>query len=323
MSKTIYIAGHKGMVGSAILRKITSHSPEDNILIRTREELDLLDQSQVNKFFRDNNIDIIYFAAAKVGGILANSSYPYEFLYENTTMQCNVINSAVKNNIEKILFLGSSCIYPKYSQQPIKEDYLLTNSLEETNEAYALAKISGIKLCESSNIQNGTDYRSLMPTNLYGPGDLFDLEKSHVLPALISKFVNAKENNIPEVEVWGTGMARREFLHVDDLANAALYFSELPKTVFWKNNNQNMSHINIGTGKDITIIELANLICKLINYKGIIKLDKNKPDGMPQKLLDISKAKNLGWESSINFEEGLKETIQWYIKNKNTNLIRD
>ena len=323
MSKTIYVAGHKGMVGSAILRKVTNHFPEDNIILRTREELDLLDQSQVNNFFRDNNIDIIYFAAAKVGGILANSSYPYEFLYENTTMQCNVINAAVKNNVEKILFLGSSCIYPKYSPQPIKEDYLLTNSLEETNEAYALAKISGIKLCESSNIQHGTDYRSLMPTNLYGPGDLFDLEKSHVLPALINKFVHAKESNIPEVEVWGTGKARREFLHVDDLANAALFFSELPKKVFWKNNDHNMSHINIGTGKDITIIELANLICKLINYKGIIKLDKNKPDGMPQKLLDISKAKNLGWESSINFEEGLKETIQWYIKNKNTNLIRD
>lgn len=323
MSKSIYIAGHKGMVGSSILKKISNEYPEYNIILRTKKELNLLNQSKVSKFFKENHIDIIYFAAARVGGILANSSYPYEFLHENIVIQSNIINAAIENNIEGMLFLGSSCIYPKFSRQPIKEEYLLTNSLEQTNEPYALAKIAGIKLCESSNIQYGTDYRCLMPTNLYGPGDLFDLEKSHVLPALINKFINAKENKIDEVEVWGSGRARREFLHVDDLANAAIYFSHLSKETYWKDNNKHISHINIGTGKDLTILELANLISELTEFKGKIKFNTDKPDGVAQKLLDISKAQKLGWTPLVSFSTGLKETIKWYINNKDTDGIRN
>tara|TARA_A100000164_G_scaffold320361_1_gene302490 strand:+ start:309 stop:1280 length:972 start_codon:yes stop_codon:yes gene_type:complete len=322
MSKNIFISGHNGMVGSSIKRRIEKDYPHYNLILRSKKELNLLNQADVNDFFTSNKIDAIYFAAAKVGGILANSSHPYEFLYENMTIQSNLINAAIKNNIKKILFLGSSCIYPKTSKQPIKEEYLLSGHLEDTNEAYALAKISGIKLCESANIEFGLDYRCLMPTNLYGPGDIFDLEKSHVLPALIRKFVEAKEMNKKEVILWGSGKPRREFLHVDDLASAALYFMEMPKEEFWKNNMNKFSQVNIGTGKDIPIIELADLISNLVKYNGSIKLDMEKPDGMSQKLLDISKASNLGWNATISLEDGLKNTINWFIKNKDSDLIR-
>ena len=322
MSKNIFISGHSGMVGSAIFRSITQRYPKNNIIIKSRSELNLLDQHKTQKFFCENKIDEVYLCAAKVGGILANSSYPYDFLYENMQMELNIINSAIRSNVPKLLFLGSSCIYPKFSKQPIKEEYLLSGNLEETNEPYALAKISGIKLCESANIQFGLDYRSLMPTNLYGPGDLFDLENSHVLPALISKFVDAVESNKKEVVVWGSGMARREFLHVDDLATAAVYFLNMDSNKFWKKNNKNISHINIVTGIDISIYELACLIKKITNYEGEIFLDKTKPDGMPQKLLDIDKALSFGWHPQTAFTEGLTNTVNWYKKNKANNLVR-
>jgi len=310
------------MVGSAIHRNIKKNYPNDNIIVQTRSELDLLDQSKTLNFFDKNEIDEVYLCAAKVGGIKANSSYPYEFLYENMQMELNLINSAIKKNIPKLLFLGSSCIYPKYSKQPIKEEYLLSGKLEETNEPYALAKISGIKLCESANSQFGLDYRSLMPTNLYGPGDLFDLENSHVLPALISKFVDAVQNNNERVFVWGSGTARREFLHVDDLAKAAVYFMNMDKNKFWKMNDDNVSHINIGTGLDISILELAQLIKQITNFKGEIFLDKTKPDGMPQKLLNIEKAMSFGWKPEILFFDGLSNTIKWYKENKSSNSLR-
>jgi len=310
------------MVGSAIFRDIKKNQPDDNIIVQSRSELDLLDQSKTLDFFDKNKIDEVYLCAAKVGGIKANSSYPYEFLYENMQMELNLINSAIRKNVPKLLFLGSSCIYPKHSKQPIKEEYLLSGRLEETNEPYALAKISGIKLCESANIQFGLDYRSLMPTNLYGPGDLFDLENSHVLPALISKFVDAVQNNNEKVTVWGSGTARREFLHVDDLAKAAVYFLNMDQDKFWEKNSKNISHINIGTGLDISILELAHLIKKITKFKGEISLDKTKPDGMPQKLLNIDKAALLGWEPEILFSDGLINTIKWYEENKSSNSLR-
>lgn len=310
------------MVGSAIYRNIKKNYPNDTIIVQSRSELDLLDQSKTLNFFDKNKIDEVYLCAAKVGGIKANSSYPYEFLYENMQIELNLINSAIKKNIPKLLFLGSSCIYPKYSKQPINEEYLLSGKLEETNEPYALAKISGIKLCESANIQFGLDYRSLMPTNLYGPGDLFDLENSHVLPALISKFVDAVQNNDEKVIIWGSGMARREFLHVDDLANAAVYFLNMDKNKFWEMNNENVSHINVGTGLDISILELAQLIKEITNFKGDISLDKTKPDGMPQKLLNIEKALSYGWKPEISFSDGLRKTIEWYKENKSNNTLR-
>lgn len=301
----IYIAGHRGLVGSAIHRKLLSKN-YTNILTRTHEELDLTEQQAVNHFFEMYRPEYVFLAAAKVGGILANSTYPAEFIYQNIMIEANIIHAAHKVGVKKLLFLGSSCIYPKYSQQPIKEDYLLTGALEETNEAYAIAKIAGIRLCKHYNQQYGTNFISVMPTNLYGQNDNFDLHTSHVMPALIRKFHEAKTNNANEVIVWGTGKPRREFLHVDDMADACVYILE-------KYDAENIGEfVNIGVGKDITIRELAELIARVVGFNGKITFDQTKPDGMPQKLLDISKLEKLGWCASISLDEGVKKVYNDY-----------
>ncbi len=302
----IYVAGHRGLVGSAIARNLQSKG-YNNIIYRTHSELNLTDQLAVMKFFKEEKPEYVFLAAAKVGGIHANNTFPADFMMKNLQMQCNVIDSSYKNNVTKLMFLGSSCIYPKNCPQPIKEEYLLSGYLESTNEAYALAKISGLKMCKYYNKQYKTNYISVMPTNLYGPNDNFDLESSHVLPALIRKFHEAKVNNEIEVVVWGTGSPKREFLHVDDMADACVYLME--------NYNGN-EHINIGTGKDITIKELANIIKEIVQYKGNIVFNKLKPDGTSRKLLDISLLNNLGWKACIDLKEGIKTTYEWYKKNK-------
>jgi GDP-L-fucose synthase len=300
----IFVAGHNGMVGSAIVRKLKALG-YNNLVLKSSKELDLRSQAQVESFFENTQIDYVFLAAAKVGGIHANNQYPAEFIYDNLMIQNNVIHNAYKNNVKKLLFLGSSCIYPKYSNQPIKEEYLLTGSLEPTNEAYALAKISGLKMCEFYHKQYGFNAIAAMPTNLYGPHDNFDLETSHVLPALIRKIHEAKINNQEFVEVWGTGKPLREFMYVEDLAEALVFLME------FYNENQ---FVNIGTGEDISILDLANLIIDIVGYEGTIQFDSTKPDGTPRKLLDVSRLKNLGFISKTLLEEGIRKTYQWYLK---------
>lgn len=307
----IYIAGHKGMVGSAIKRKLES-SGYTNLIHKSHAELDLTNQEQVTAFFEKERPEYVFLAAAKVGGILANSTYPAEFIYQNIMIEANVIHAAYKNGVKKLLFLGSSCIYPKLAPQPLKEEYLLTGELEETNEAYAIAKIAGIRLCKHYNQQYRTNFISVMPTNLYGPNDNFDLQTSHVMPALMRKFHEAKIKNEPQVIVWGTGKPRREFLHVDDMADACIYLME---NWTYKDIGE---FVNIGVGQDLTICELARLMANIVGYKGTILFDTTKPDGTPQKLLDISKLHGLGWDARIPLRDGIMRTYEWYLENIQT-----
>jgi GDP-L-fucose synthase len=305
-SSKIYIAGHKGLVGSAITRNLQKNG-YNNLLFRTFEELDLTDQKATAEFFAKEKPEYVFLAAAKVGGIKANSDFPADFIYQNLEVQNNVISNAHRSGVKKLLFLGSSCIYPRECSQPIREEYFMTGPLEETNDAYAIAKIAGIKMCQSYNKQYGTKFISVMPTNLYGPGDNFDLESSHVLPALLRKFHEAKMSNAQEVIMWGTGKPKREFLHVDDLADACVYLM---------NNYENSEIVNIGTGKDVEIIELAKMIKHIVGFVGEIKNDLEKPDGTPRKLLDVSKLHNLGWKHKIHLATGIKKTYNWFLENK-------
>ena len=311
--KRVFVAGHTGMVGSALVRLLQSQKNID-LVLRTSAELDLVDQQAVVNFFQKEKIDYVYMAAAKVGGIEANNTYPADFIYQNLMIQCNVIHAAHLTDIQQLLFLGSSCIYPKLAAQPIVESELLTNKLEPTNEPYAIAKIAGLKLCESYNRQYSRDYRSVMPTNLYGINDNFHLKNSHVIPALIRRFHHAKLTQASEVIVWGTGNALREFLYVDDLAAACVFVMNLQQNKYLDNTTEMQSHINIGTGADCTIKSLAELIAKVVGYQGSIIFDSSKPDGTPRKLLDVSKLETLGWKSSVSLEKGLKTTYQWFIE---------
>lgn len=296
----IYVAGHRGMVGSAVLRRLQQDGFQ-NLIVRTSSELDLRDQVQVATFFEEQKPEYVFLAAAKVGGILANNIYRGEFLYDNLMIQNNVIHNAYKHGVRKLLFLGSSCIYPKMAPQPLKEDYLLSGYLEETNQPYAIAKIAGIEMCNAYRRQYGCNFISAMPTNLYGPNDNYDLEKSHVLPALLRKFHEAKLKRSESVSVWGSGMPRREFLHVDDLAKACLFLMA---------NYDEPGHVNIGVGEDISISELANLIKEITGFSGIITWDKSKPDGTPRKLLDTQKINNLGWTAQISLQDGIRDVYQ-------------
>lgn len=313
----IFVAGHRGMVGSAILRRLqAAHGSGVDLLTRTHSELDLTCQTDVEEFFRDAGVDQVYLAAAKVGGIHANNTYPAEFIYENLVMECNVTRAAHGAGVQKLLFLGSSCIYPRLAPQPMCEDALLTGTLESTNEPYAIAKIAGIKLCESYNRQYGRDYRSVMPTNLYGPNDNFHSENSHVIPALLRRFHDAVQQGVEEVSVWGSGRPMREFLHVDDMAAASVYVMELPSAT-WKANTQPMlSHINVGTGVDCTIRELAETIARVTGFEGRLVFDASKPDGTPRKLLDNSRLNALGWKAEIGLEEGLRDAYEWFLVNQ-------
>jgi GDP-L-fucose synthase len=313
MSPTkIFVAGHKGLVGSAICRSIQLDNVE--IITADRSELDLINQRDVEDFFIQNKFSEVYLAAARVGGILANSKYPADFIYENLMIQSNIISSAYKTGVKKLLFIGSSCIYPKMAPQPMKEEYLLSNYLEETNEPYAISKIAGIKLCESFNRQHKTDFRCAMPTNLYGPGDNYHPTNSHVIPALISRFHNAKVSNEEVIKIWGSGEPKREFLYVDDMAMACKHIMGLEKEIYEKNTSPMCSHINVGYGEDINIKELAMTISKIIDFKGKIEFDLSKPDGTPRKLLESSKLRNLGWKPSTSLEDGLKIAYLDYIK---------
>ncbi|CAN7570437.1 GDP-L-fucose synthase [Cupriavidus necator] len=301
----IYVAGHRGMVGSAIVRKLKAEGSAE-VITRTRAELDLTDQRAVRDFFSVEKIDQVYLAAAKVGGISANNSYPAEFIYENLMIEANVIHEAWRANIRKLLLLGSSCIYPRLAPQPMTEDVLLGGPLEPTNEPYAIAKIAGIKLCESYNRQYGTDYRSVMPTNLYGPGDNYHPRNSHVLPALIRRFHEAKLNKSQSVQIWGTGEPKREFLYVDDMAAASIFVMNLPAEIYGTHTKPMQSHINVGSGLDISIIELANLIKHVVGYSGSVVTDPSMPDGAPRKLMSTSRLNNLGWRATIRLEDGLR-----------------
>lgn len=308
----IYIAGHRGLVGSAIVKKLRQRGFK-NLLLRTRSELDLINQSDVNAFFQKEKPDYVILAAAKVGGIHANNTFPAEFIYQNILIQANVINSSFENNVKRLMFLGSSCIYPREAKQPMQEKALLTGLLEPTNEPYALAKIAGIKLCESYNRQYDTDFRSVMPTNLYGINDNFNDKNSHVIPALISRFHKAKINNDNKVKVWGTGKAMREFMFSDDMADATLFIFELDKEIINAKNNIMLSHINIGTGEDITIKDLAETIKEVVGFEGNISFDTSKSDGPDRKLLDVSRLSDLGWRHSINITDGLVKTYKWFL----------
>lgn len=307
LNQKIYVAGHQGLVGSAIIRALKSNG-YFNIVSRSHQELDLTNQTAVNRFFEEEKPNQVYLAAAKVGGIHANDTYPAEFIYQNLMIEANVIHAAYKSNVKKLLFLGSSCIYPKETEQPIKEEALLSGYLEPTNEPYAIAKIAGIKLCESYNRQYGTDYRSVMPTNLYGPGDNYHPENSHVIPALIRRFHEAKELNSPVVSVWGTGSPRREFLHVDDMAEASMFVMNIDEAMYKSHTNLMQNHINVGFGSDVSIKELAELIKKTVGYKGAISFDDSKPDGTSRKLIDSSCINNLGWNARLDLETGLMQT---------------
>lgn len=315
MKKRVFVAGHQGMVGSAIVRALEK-AGDAEIITRTRSELDLLDQAAVFRFFNQNAVDEVYLAAAKVGGIWANNTYPAEFIYQNLIIEANIIHGAFQAGVRKLLFLGSSCIYPKLAEQPIAESSLLQGALEPTNEPYAIAKIAGIKLCESYNRQYGTDYRSVMPTNLYGINDNFHPENSHVVPALLRRFHEAKMQNLPSVTVWGSGSPMREFLYVDDMASACLHVMNLPKEVYGEHVLPMSSHINVGTGKDCTIRELANTIARAVGYRGDILWDTSKPDGTPRKLLDVGLLKRLGWQYSVELDEGIERTYQWFLQNQ-------
>jgi len=303
------------MVGAAIGRRLRAVG-QTAILTRTHSDLDLTDQSAVDRFFTTERPAIVYVAAAKVGGIWANNSYPAEFIYRNLMIEANIMHAAWRQGVERLLFLGSSCSYPRLAPQPMKEDALLTGTLEPTNEPYAIAKIAGIKLCESYNRQYGTDFRTVMPTNLYGPGDNFDLENSHVIPALIRKFHDAKERGAQAVEVWGSGTPRREFLHVDDMADACLYIMSLTRETYRANTQPMLSHINVGTGEDVTICELAETIKAIVGFQGAIRFDRSKPDGAPRKLLDVSRLTDLGWRARIDLRSGLQQTYQWLLTNR-------
>ncbi len=309
---TIYIAGHRCMVGSALIRKLKAEGYQ-NIITQTHAQLDLTRQADVENFLQSNQIDYIIIAAAKVGGIYANSHYPADFIYQNLMIEANLINGAYQSGIKDLLFLGSSCIYPKFAQQPMAETELLTGTLESTNEPYAIAKIAGIKLCEAYNRQYDTDYRSVMPTNLYGSNDNFNLKNSHVIPALIRKIHEAKQNQQATVEIWGSGKAKREFLHVDDMAAACLHVMKLSAESY---KGLELSHINVGTGKDLNIKELAELIIEVIGYQGMIKWNTEMPDGTPRKLLNVEQLNRLDWQASIGLREGLAETYGWYLKNE-------
>lgn len=306
----IYVAGHRGMVGSAIVRHLLTHGvSESQIVIRNRADLDLTNQAAVQAFFKQETIDQVYLAAAKVGGIHANNSYPAEFIYDNLIVQANVIDAAFRSGVKKLLFLGSSCIYPKLASQPMSETALMSGSLEPTNEPYAVAKIAGIKLCESYNRQygasHGVDYRSVMPTNLYGPGDKYHPENSHVIPALLRRFHQAKLSNAPSVTIWGTGTPMREFLYVDDMAAASVHVMNLPQATYQAHTTPMLSHINVGYGSDVTIHEVAQIIAKTVGYKGNITFDTNKPDGAPRKWIDSTRIHSLGWKAKVDLQQGL------------------
>ena len=316
----IYVAGHRGMVGSAIVRQLLAQRyPADRIVTRTHAELDLTDQAAVRAYFAAEKPDQVYLAAAKVGGIHANQTYPAEFIYQNLMMQVNVIDAAFRHGVQKLLFLGSSCIYPKLAPQPMREDALLTGTLEPTNEPYAIAKIAGIKLCESYNRQygesHGVDYRSVMPTNLYGPGDNYHPENSHVIPALIRRFHEAKVNQAPSVAIWGTGTPRREFLYVDDMAAASVHVMNLPLSTYSQHTQPMLSHINVGCGHDITIRELAETMAWVVGYRGNIAFDPSKPDGTPRKLMDSTRLNALGWQAQMGLETGIEKAYQDFLDN--------
>ncbi|MEC7760339.1 MAG: GDP-L-fucose synthase [Pseudomonadota bacterium] len=313
-----FVAGHRGMVGSAILRKLEAQGVRT--ITRSHRELDLTDQAAVRAFMQAEKPERVVLAAARVGGIHANNTYPADFIYDNLIMQSNVIHQAFDAGVRKLLFLGSSCIYPKMAPQPIREDALLTDMLESTNEPYAIAKIAGLKLCESYNRQHGTDYRSVMPTNLYGPGDNFHPEKSHVLPALIRRFHEAAKSKAPEVVVWGTGTPRREFLHVDDMAEASLFVMNLDKKMYEAETQPMLSQINVGLGSDVSIRELAEIIAKVTGFEGTIAFDTSKPDGTPQKLLDVSRLSRLGWTATTSLEQGIRSTYNWFLQQRDSDL---
>tara|TARA_B100001057_G_scaffold500429_1_gene615438 strand:- start:4497 stop:5459 length:963 start_codon:yes stop_codon:yes gene_type:complete len=313
--KRVFVAGHNGMVGSAICRSLQKDGRYE-IISKDHSSLDLLDQHKVHKFLKTEKPDSVIFAAAKVGGIFANNTYPADFIYENLQIQNNIIHGSHEANIQELLFLGSSCIYPKLAPQPISEEFLLTGKLETTNEPYAVAKIAGIKMCESYNRQFSRDYRSVMPTNLYGPGDNFHIENSHVIPALIRRFHEAKISNKKDIIVWGSGRPKREFLYVDDLADAILFLINIEQSEFKKFITIKDSHVNIGTGEDISINELSNLIKKEINFDGEILFDTSKPDGPPRKLLNIDLLNKMGWNYNTGLEEGLNKTYKWFLKNE-------
>jgi len=312
----IYIAGHRGMVGGAILRRVQGRAAAGaslDILTRTHAELDLTDQAAVREFMQAERPDVVILAAAKVGGIHANNTYPADFIYENLMIECNVIHQAHAAGVRRLLQLGSSCIYPREAPQPMAEDALLTGVLEPTNEPYAVAKIAGIKLCESYNRQHGTDYRSVMPTNLYGPGDNFHPENSHVLPALIRRFHQAAQDGAETVTIWGSGTPRREFLHVDDMAEASLFVLDLPAAVYAANTRPMLSHINVGSGTDVSILDLARMVARVTGFRGEILTDPTKPDGTMRKLMDVGRLAAMGWRARIGLEQGLAETYAWYL----------
>ena len=313
LTDTIFVAGHRGMVGSAIVRRLQALGCT-NILTAGRDTLDLTDQHAVNAFFATHRIDQVYLAAAKVGGIHANNTYPAEFIHQNLMIEANIIYAAHTHGVRKLMFLGSSCIYPKFAEQPMKEEALLTGLLEPTNEPYAIAKIAGIKLCESYNRQYGRDYRSAMPTNLYGPGDNFHPENSHVIPALMRRIHEAKLAKAPEVVIWGSGTPMREFLHVDDLAEAVVHLQNIPQERYASETEPMRSHINVGTGTDVTIRELAETLVKVIGYEGKLVFDTTKPDGTPRKLMDASRLARLGWRAHTRLEDGLRGTYRWYVE---------
>ena len=309
----VYVAGHRGLVGSAIVRKL-EEAGYSQLLKCTHDELDLVDQGQVRAFFEAEKPEYVFLAAAKVGGIHANNTYPAEFIYQNLMIEANIVDAAYRNGVERLLFLGSSCIYPRAVEQPMREDALLTGVLEPTNEPYALAKIAGIKLCESYNRQHGTDYRSVMPTNLYGRGDNFHPEDSHVIPALMRRFHEAKQREDAEVVVWGSGKPMREFLHVDDMAAACVHVMNLEEATYQANTQPMLSHINVGTGIDCTIREMAETMKKVVGFEGELSFDASKPDGTMRKLMDVSRLESLGWRASISLEEGLAGTYDWYVR---------
>lgn len=311
----IFIAGHNGMVGSALVRQL-DRNPEVQLVVRNRSELNLLDQQAVQQFFKHERIDQVYLAAAKVGGIHANNEYPAEFIYENLMIEANIIHAAHKAGVQKLLFLGSSCIYPKMAEQPMTEAALLTGTLEPTNEPYAIAKIAGIKLCESYNRQYGRDYRSVMPTNLYGENDNFHPQNSHVIPAMMRRFHEAKQAGDKQVVVWGSGKPMREFLHVNDMAAASVHVMNLDDAIYQANTQPMLSHINVGTGVDCTIRELAETMQRVVGFNGELVFDTSKPDGAPRKLMDVSRLKALGWQASISLEQGLQQTYHWFLQHQ-------
>lgn len=311
--KKVFVAGHCGMVGSAIVRQLEGKA---EVITRTRAQLDLTNQNAVQQFFADNQVDQVYLAAAKVGGIIANNTYPAEFIYENLMIECNVIHAAYQAGVRQLLFLGSSCIYPKLAAQPMSESALLTGTLEPTNEPYAIAKIAGIKLCESYNRQYDADYRCVMPTNLYGPHDNFHPENSHVIPALLRRFHEAKYAQQDKVVAWGSGKPMREFLHVDDMAAASIHVMNLDKLTYEANTQPMLSHINVGTGVDCTIRELVETVAKVVGYQGQIEFDISKPDGAPRKLMNVERLANLGWRYRYDLEEGLRDAYSWFIANQ-------